>query len=76
MHNGWLPIAVFYKWLDMIMDFEQDGEICSIILLVAHASDDWRFQTQETCSCSAVQGIREQCDLQLAILRILTRALF
>ena len=59
----------------MIMDLEQDGEICSIILLVAYASD-WRFQTQETCSCSAVQGIRGQCDLQLAILRILTRALF
>lgn len=39
MHNGWLPVSVFYNWLDRIMRLEKKGQICLVVLLFAHASN-------------------------------------
>jgi hypothetical protein len=32
VHDDWLPVSVFYKWLDAILDIEDNGRLQGITL--------------------------------------------
>ena len=70
VHNGWLPVSVFYQWLDKIMNLEKDGQMCPIMLLFVRASNPMS-QSVETWFWSAAPRIHGRCRLRSAKFQLL-----
>jgi hypothetical protein len=39
VHDGWLPVSVFYKWLDRIIDLKENGQLCLITDFFTYTSN-------------------------------------